>query len=182
MRRAFATGALIVLAALATGVRSDAAGFQLTSPSFTDGGTLSTDYAGPGPCGGKDLSPPLAWSGAPPATKSFAVIVTDLDGRNGLGVVHWVAYGIQPETKALPTGFGSQTSSPFIGGPNNRNLPTFLGLCPPVGDVPHHYVFTVYALDLAPGALPAGLTRDALLAAMGGHALAASVIVGRFGR
>ncbi len=107
-----------------------AAGFVVTSPAFDDGRALSSDYAGPGECGGKGLSPPLAWSGTPNGTKSFAIIVLDLEGRNGMGVVHWVAYGIAPETAGIPVGFGSSVSSGYRGGPNNRRLPTFLGLCP----------------------------------------------------
>lgn len=160
----------------------DAAGFTVSSPAFTDGGALGTDFAGPGECGGKNVSPPLAWSGAPSGTKSYAIIVTDLDGRSGMGVVHWVAYGIAPETTSIPVGFGSTVSPAYRGGPNNRKAPTFLGLCPARGDPAHHYVFIVYALDLAPDVLATGLSREDLLAAMQGHALAASVIIGKFAR
>jgi phosphatidylethanolamine-binding protein (PEBP) family uncharacterized protein len=55
-------------------------------------------------------------------------------------------------------------------------------MCPPVGDVPHHYVLTVIASDLAPGTLPAGLDRNALLAALKGHALGGQSVIGRYGR
>jgi phosphatidylethanolamine-binding protein (PEBP) family uncharacterized protein len=55
-------------------------------------------------------------------------------------------------------------------------------MCAPVGDVPHHYTMTVVATDLEPSALPPGLTRDELLAALKGHALEGQSIVGRYGR
>ena len=54
-------------------------------------------------------------------------------------------------------------------------------MCPPVGDVAHHYIMTVAATDLEPAALPPGLTRDALLAALKGHAFGGQSIVGRYG-
>jgi Raf kinase inhibitor-like YbhB/YbcL family protein len=174
--------ALVLWFVAATSAPSAAAGFVLSSPAFSDGGTLSADYAGLGDCGGKNVSPPLAWSGAPSGTKSYAIIVTDMDGRNGMGVVHWVAYGIAPDTTSIPVGFGSTVSPAYRGGPNNRKLPTFLGLCPSRGDPPHHYAFFAYALDLAPDALAPGLSREELLAAMQGHALAASVLIGTFAR
>jgi Raf kinase inhibitor-like YbhB/YbcL family protein len=177
--RCAALAAALVIAALAA---ANAAAFTVTSPAFTDGGMLGTDFAGPGDCGGKNLSPPLSWSNAPSTTQSFAILAADLDGRAAMGVVHWIAYGIAPTVTSIPAGWGSQASAAFVGGPNNRNLPTWLGLCPGVGDPPHHYVFTVYALDLAPTALAPGLNRDAFLAAIAGHAKAGAVIVGRFGR
>lgn len=167
---------------LAVSLTATANAAMVLTSSFPDGGSISSDAAGSGACGGKDISPPLSWSGAPAATKSFAVLALDLDGRNALGVVHWVAYGIKPATTSLPAGLASAASPTYIGGVNNRNLGTFLGLCPPVGDAPHHYVFAVYALDLAPDALQPGLTRDAFMQAISGHALAASVIVGLYAR
>lgn len=185
MRPRSIAGCAALTAALVVGslAAASAAPFTVTSPAFADGGMLGTDFAGPGECGGKNLSPPLSWANAPAATKSFAVLAADLDGRAGLGVVHWIAYGVAPTTTSIAAGFGSQASPAFVGGPNNRNLTTWLGLCPAVGDPPHHYVLTVYALDLVPAALPPGLNRDAFLAAIaGGHSLAAAVIVGKFGR
>src|SRR3954466_4952041 len=96
-----------IAAAVLIGQAANAAEpFSLTSPAFKDGGTLATKNAGniktnPN-CIGENVSPPLAWSNAPAGTKSFALVMTDPDGRAGLGVVHWVAYGIPAST----TGFG----------------------------------------------------------------------------
>lgn len=161
---------------------ASAAPFVLSSPDFRDGGTLSSDAAGVGECGGKGISPALAWSGAPASTKSIAIVVVDADGRNATGVVHWVAYNIKPTTTSFPAGLASQPSPLYVGGLNNRNQGTFLWLCPPPGDRPHHYIFTAYALDLPPGALPPGLSRDAFFAAISGHVVAGSVLVATYAR
>jgi Raf kinase inhibitor-like YbhB/YbcL family protein len=159
------------------------AAMVLTSPTIgTDDGKLAVENAGPGPCGGKDLSPALSWSGAPAGTASFAITIFDQDGQKGLGVSHWVAYGIAPTVTAIPTGFGSAPSAAYVGGNNTRGFPLYTGACPPVGDAPHHYVITLYALDLAPAALPPGLTRETFYPAIKGHVLSATSFVGTYAR
>jgi Raf kinase inhibitor-like YbhB/YbcL family protein len=97
-----------------------------------------------------------------------------------LGVVHWVMYGIAPSTESLTAGGAAPAGS--VAGTNQTGGTGYHGPCPPVGDVPHHYVAQVFALDLPPDALPAGLTREKLLAAMKDHVLAASSTVLRYGR
>src|SRR5580693_543478 len=84
-----------------------AAGFSVTSSSFKDGGTLAKKYSADDPtrmCGGQNVSPALAWSNAPEKTKSFAIFMFDPDGRTGLGVSHWVAYGIAANVTSLAEG------------------------------------------------------------------------------
>ena len=70
----------------------------------------------------------------------------------------------------------------FTMGPNVAGTPSYRGMCPPAGDRPHHYVMTVIATELAPGSLPAGLGRDALLAALKGRALGGQSVVGLYSR
>ena len=159
------------------------AALTLTSPTIgTDDGKLAADNAGPGPCGGKDLSPALAWSGAPAGTASFAITIFDQDGQKGQGVSHWVVYGIAPTVTSIPTGFGSAPSPAFVGGNNSHGAPLYTGACPPVGDAPHHYLITLYALDLAPAALAPGLAREAFFPAIKGHVLGATSFVGVYAR
>ena len=110
-------------------------------------------------CGGRNISPPLLFSGAPPNARSFAIVAFDPDARAGHGFVHWVAYGIAAAEHELRAGFGSQASAAFTGGVNDAGTALYFGPCPPPGDQPHHYIFTAYALDLAPGRLQPGLTR-----------------------
>ena len=165
-----------------------AATFQISSPAFADGDILPLTFAFDGigidktACGGAAQSPPLAWTGTPDGTKSFAVTAFDPDGFNGLGVAHWVLYGIPATVSALPQGAGTPPSLLYVSGTHEYGARGFRGFCPPKGQSPHHYVLTVYALDLAPDALRPGLTRAELLAALNGHILRASSIVGRFGR
>jgi Raf kinase inhibitor-like YbhB/YbcL family protein len=162
--------------------------FQVFSPAFRDGDFVSALFAANGvaadgsSCGGGGQSPPLAWSGAPDGTKSFALVAFDPEGQFGLGVVHWVVYGIPPEVSALPQGSGSAFSPPYVNGLHQSGQPGYRGFCPPKGQSPHHYLLTVYATDLAPGALAPGLTRAQLLAALDKHVLSATSIVARFGR
>jgi len=151
--------------------------FAVASPGLADGALLPKRHAGAGDCGGENISPALAWSGVPDGTKSFAVVVYDPDGVKGLGSVHFVAYDIEASARGFSEGAGAGPSGGFVGGTNTRGVNFYSGPCPPVGDRPHHYVFSVYALDLPPGTLAPGLTRDAFLQAARGHVLAASSIV-----
>jgi len=160
--------------------------FSLTSSSFKDGTMLATKNAGniktnPN-CIGENVSPPLAWSNVPPGAKSLALIMTDPEGRGGLGVDHWVAYGIAPTLTGFTEGETSQTSSKYVGGKGTAGLGHYLGPCTPPGTGMHHYTFTLIATDLEPDALPAGLTREELFAKLTGHSKGAAGLVGLFGR
>lgn len=155
--------------------------FTLSSPGLADNGPLDSRHAASAQdCGGKNVSLPLAWSNAPSQTKSFAVTIYDPDGARGLGIVHWVLYAIPAATTAL--GEGGPPPAGSIGGINRTGKDGYYGPCPPHGDAPHHYVVQAYALDLAANALPAGLDRDGLIAAMKGHVLATSSMVVRYAR
>jgi Raf kinase inhibitor-like YbhB/YbcL family protein len=159
-----------------------ATGMRVTSSAFADGGQIPAENGGLGDCGGKNVSLPVAWSNLPAKARSVAVLVSDPDGAGGLGVSHWVAYNIPAERGALMAGAAGAAAPGFTMGPNVSGATAYRGMCPPVGDLPHHYTMTVVALDLAPGALPAGLTRDALLAALKGHGLSGQSVVGLYSR
>ena len=132
------------------------------------------------PCPGKNVSPQLAWHNAPAATRSFAILMYDIDGQYGAGVSHWVAYNIAPTTTELKEGDGTQGTG-FTGGAGTRGNSNYIGPCPPQGDGPHHYLITLMATDLEP-TLAAGLTRDQFLAAAKGHLLTSATIGGLFAR
>jgi Raf kinase inhibitor-like YbhB/YbcL family protein len=177
--------AVATLGAIATGGKAASAPFMVTSSSFADGGTLSKKNAADDPmrmCGGQNVSPALAWSNAPAKTKSYAIFMFDPDGRLGEGVSHWVAYGIPANVTSFAEGEIAKESKKFIGGKGTRDNALYIGPCPPVGDTPHHYVFTVVASDLEPGALKPGMTREQLYAALSGHAVVGASIVGKFAR
>ena len=109
--------------------------FSITSSSFKDGTMLATKNAGniktnPN-CIGENISPPLSWSNVPAGTKSFALLMFDPEGRGGLGVSHWVAYGIPASTTAFAEGAVSQLSDKYIGGKGTAGLGHYLGPCTP---------------------------------------------------
>ena len=162
--------------------------FTVTSSAYKDGDVWPAKFAGADPsrtnpaCPGQNVSPPLAWSNAPAATKSFAIVMYDPDGGNGTGAIHWVAYGIPPTKTSLAEGEASASPKDWIGGKNSIGTDHYFGPCGPSGHALHHYVITVIATPLEPDALKPGLTRDELLAALRGKSLAPASIVGRYTR
>jgi len=168
----------------ATG-NAESAAFSLTSSSFTDGGMLTSKYAADDPmrmCGGQNVSPALAWSTAPAKTRSFVIFLQDPDGLLGQGVSHWVGYGIPANVTSLAEGELTHGSNRFVGGKGTRDNALYIGPCPPAGEAPHHYIFTIIATDLEPQALKQGMTRDEVYAAIKGHTLGGTSIVGRYAR
>ena len=184
------TFVLAVAAALPAGVTAAHAAdvFTLTSPAFKDGDVWPSKFAGADPsrtnppCPGENVSPALAWSNAPSATRSFAIVMFDPDGGAGLGAVHWVAYDIPVAKTSLAEGEASVSPKEWVGGKNSVGTDHYFGPCGPAGHALHHYVITAIATDLAPGTLKPGLGRDELLAQLRGHALAPASIVGRYTR
>ena len=159
--------------------------FTLSSPALTDGGTLAQKYGGnlktnPN-CVGDNISLPLAWSNPPEGTKSFAMVVVDPQGRAGLGVDHWIAYGIPASSTGFAEGETSAPSNMFVGGKGTAGSTVYFGPCPPAG-APHHYNFTLIATDLDPTELPPGLTREELLGKLAGHTKNATGIVGLYAK
>jgi Raf kinase inhibitor-like YbhB/YbcL family protein len=181
-----------VMAGLAFGAWAGAAdaqtpppAFTVTSPKHQDGAVLDKRFGGPTSpqmnCGGENVSLPLAWTNVPANTKSFAIVVYDFEGARGPGVVHWIAYGIAPDAKGFDEGDGSTESSKFVGGTNARQQPVYFGPCAPAGD-PHHYIYSVYALDVPKEELAAGLTRDQFLDKVKGRVLGLNSIIAKYNR
>lgn len=157
-------------------VRSDAV--TVSVPGHPEMSFLGKkNEANTGSCNGGNISPPVQWSHWPAATKSFAVMMSDPDGGRGRGSTHWIAYNIPPSMTLLPEGAGSSATSAFSHGKNQAGQEQYRGPCPGAGDQPHHYIIGVYALDLAPGALPAGLDREKFIAAVAEHSLSYASVV-----
>jgi Raf kinase inhibitor-like YbhB/YbcL family protein len=164
--------------------------FTLTSSAFADGAVIPKKYAGfhparKPPCGGENVSPPLSWTNAPAATKSFAIVMFDADGGRGTGSVHWVAYGMPAARTGLKEGEGSKPPTEWTGDRNTVSWNYYFGPCGPAGDSPHHYIITLIATSLTPGELKPGLTRDEFLGTLRkqrGRALAPASIVGKYVR
>jgi Raf kinase inhibitor-like YbhB/YbcL family protein len=161
--------------------------FTLTSPDFADNAIMSTSAGGTGKstrgpwdCGGQNISPALSWSHAPAGTKSFAVTMDDPDAASGIGSNHWIAYDIPATITALPRDAGNGKSSMLVGGSNGRNLTTYFGPCAEPGAKPHHFLWMVYALDISPGTLKPGLSREEFIRQIKGHNLAEASLSSRY--
>lgn len=124
---------------------------ELKSADFRDGDYLGMDHVmsaahGFG-CEGGSQSPELSWSGAPEGTHSFAVTCYDPDAPTGSGFWHWVVANIPTSVTQLPRGAGASgmpTGSVTVR--NDAGTRDYAGPCPPKGDHPHRYIFTVYAV------------------------------------
>ncbi|MGH7615681.1 MAG: YbhB/YbcL family Raf kinase inhibitor-like protein [Gemmatimonadaceae bacterium] len=155
---------------------------KVTSSSITDGATIGMDFVFTG-CGGKNESPQLSWTGAPAGTKSFAITCFDPDAPTGAGYWHWLAFDIPASVGALAAGAGTDKSPP--GGKSATSdfgMASYGGPCPPKGDAPHRYIFTVYALDVPSLANANEKTSGATLVFhLRGHVLAVGTLTGTFG-
>jgi len=130
-----------------------AAGFHLSSPVLKDKAKIATEQVFNGfGCTGGNVSPELDWQNAPKDTKSFAVTVYDPDAPTGSGWWHWVIFNIPPSVNKLPANAGKSDSGLAPQGSvqsmTDFGQPGYGGPCPPAGDKPHHYIFTVYALKV----------------------------------
>jgi len=141
--------------ALATGLALSASAAQalsLTSPDIKPGAKIADEQVfNSFGCTGKNVSPALAWSGAPKGAKSFALMVYDPDAPTGSGFWHWVMFNIPADVTSLPKGAGDPKSDAAPKGAvqsrTDFGSPGYGGPCPPKGDKPHRYQFTIYALD-----------------------------------
>jgi Raf kinase inhibitor-like YbhB/YbcL family protein len=129
---------------------------KVTSSSFKDGDYLPADHIlsadyGFG-CAGGNRSPHLRWEGAPDGTRSFAVLCFDPDAPTGSGFWHWVMVNIPPAVTELQLDAGNPSNANVPAGAlqvrTDFGKPGYGGPCPPQGDHPHRYLFTVHAVSL----------------------------------
>jgi Raf kinase inhibitor-like YbhB/YbcL family protein len=130
-----------------------AADFQLTSPVVKNKGTVGMEQVFNGfGCTGGNVSPALSWKNAPKETKSFAVTVYDPDAPTGSGWWHWLIFNIPPSVTGLAanagTPDGERAPKGAIQSMTDFGQRGYGGPCPPVGNKPHRYIFTVYALKV----------------------------------
>ena len=162
--------------------------FSVSSNSFKDGDYLSKDFIlsadfGFG-CAGGNTSPHLTWTGAPEGTKSFAVTCYDPDAPTGSGFWHWLVVNIPADVTELAAGAGSAGGALPKGALMTRTdfgKPGYGGPCPPEGDHPHRYLFTVFAVG---DKLDVGADTSAAVVGFNLHfkTLAKAAVMGLFKR
>ena len=164
--------------------------FKLTSQSFKDGDYLANSHIlskefGFG-CAGGNQSPQLSWSGAPSGTKSFALTCFDPDAPTGSGFWHWLIVNIPAGTTELALDAGNTNAPKLPGGAlqtrTDVGKPGYIGPCPPEGDHPHRYIFTLFAVSQE--TLPVAADTSAAIVGFNLHfnTLAKATLMGLFKR
>ena len=160
--------------------------FTLTSTDFTEGDTLAnTQVFNEFGCKGGNVSPALAWSGAPAGTQSFALLMHDPDAPTGSGWWHWVVYNIPAATGSLPAGAGDAKKGLMpkgaVQGRSDYGSVGYGGPCPPPGK-PHHYNFRLYALKVPKLEVPEGASAALIAFNVRAQALGEAQLTGMYGR
>lgn len=159
-----------------------AQGFSLNSRVLNAGGRMPIRdvYT---QCGGGNVSPELMWHNPPAGTRSYAVTMFDPDAKGGFW--HWIALNISIGAHGLNAGAGTPHGGNAPGDivqlRNDFGNTGYSGPCPPAG-APHHYVITVYALDVPRLGMFALVDRKAALAAIRQHTLAKAALTVTWGR
>ena len=157
----------------------------LTSTAWPDGGAIPAKYTQ----AGDDMSPPLAWSGAPEGVVSYVLIVHDTDAPIGNGtddLLHWMLWNIPATVTALHEHAPAMSQLPDGTRQISATGPYYRGPGALAAGPTHHYVFELFALDAtldvpAVGAQPPA-ARAAVVAAMAGHIRGKAVYAGLFKR
>jgi len=140
---------------------------KLSSTAFADGAAIPQESS----CDGAGTPPPLAWTGVPANARELMLVVEDPDAPGGT-FVHWTAFGIPARATSVP--------ADVAGGKNSAGKDGWTPPCPP-GGKPHHYVFTLYALNKASGLKP-GASAGQVRAALSDGALARGRLTGTYKR
>ena len=152
---------------------------SLTSSTFAHKGAIPALHT----CQGKDVSPPLQWSGVPVQAKSLVLIMDDPDAPDPahpkMTWVHWVVYDIPPQVNQIEAGVKAVANLTHGGthGITDFKRMGYGGPCPPIGE--HRYFFKLYALDTMLN-LPPGKTKIEVEKAMAGHAIAHTELIGTY--
>ena len=150
---------------------------ELKSPSFQEGAKIPRKYT----CEGWDFSPPLEWNDVSDKAQSLALLMDDPDAPSGV-FTHWILFNLPPNSRELLEGVSPVPRLPSgtLQGKNDFGKFGYGGPCPPPGS-PHHYRFTLYALDQQLE-IEAGASKKQLLKAIDGHILIQSRLTGTYQR
>ena len=178
---------ILLIAILVIPAFSEEGKFTLTSPDIPKKANMKDAqvFSGFG-CSGQNISPALAWKNFPPETKSFALMVHDPDAPTGSGWWHWVVYNIPATVSSLPPDAGKVDGSQLPQGAVQSNTDFgsqgYGGPCPPVGDKPHRYVFTIFALKVEKLQLPPNASGAMVGFVVRQNAIGKASLTGYYGR
>jgi len=164
-----------------------AGAFTLSSPTIAPDSFLGEEqvYNGFG-CSGKNQSPALEWAASPEGTKSFAITVYDPDAPTGSGWWHWVVYNIPANVTEIKAGAGDPAGKLLppgaVQGRTDYGTHAFGGACPPQGDTPHRYIFTIYALKIEKIDVPSDASPALIGFMINSNALAKASFTAKYGR
>lgn len=166
-------GSLVLTAAtvgIAVAAPKTPVGLDVASTAFTPNSDIPMEYT----CEGANISPPISWSTPPATTKSLMLVVHDPDTPGG-AFIHWMVEGIPASTTSLPAGASLPNGAMAM--KNGKGEASYTGPCPTSGR--HHYVFTVYALDVAPGE-KLSVSKADVMSQIASHVLARGQLIGLY--
>jgi Raf kinase inhibitor-like YbhB/YbcL family protein len=177
-------GVVLAAALCLQSITVSAASFTLSAPDFRDGSTIPMVHVfNQEGCTGGNQSPALSWSGEPAGTQSFAVTVYDRDAPSPSGWWHWTVFNIPPTVHALPeNAAASRLPAGAAQGRTDFGTLGYAGPCPPMGDPPHRYVVTIYAVRVPHLSLDAQSSGAMVGSVLHANTLAFAQTMGRFGR
>jgi Raf kinase inhibitor-like YbhB/YbcL family protein len=188
MTRTLIAAATLALAAAGAAHADHSPGhMQLASPDIKAGGMMDKKFeANVFGCSGENKSPALKWSGAPKDAKSFAVTAYDPDAPTGSGWWHWSVINIPANVTELKPDAGNVSGANLPPGAKqvriDYGVAAWGGACPPPGDKPHRYVFTVYALKTDKLDIPADATAALAGFMINGNTIAKGTFTAKYGR
>ncbi len=165
--------------------KAASAHLKLTTPDLVSKGRIAISHVFNGMgCNGQNTSPALEWANPPAGTKSFAVTMYDPDAPTGSGWWHWVMYNIPAGTTGLVAGAGNGRNAPrgSAEGRTDFGSKGYGGPCPPVGDKPHHYHITVFALKVDKLDVPGDATAAYVGFNLNANKLATARVTALYGR
>ncbi len=178
----------IALALVGSVCSADGARFQLGSTDIKANGVIANKFVFQGfGCKGDNVSPALSWSGAPPGTQGFALLVHDPDAPSGgAGWWHWVVYDIPASATSIAQGAGTADGAGLpqgaMQGVTDFGARGWGGPCPPEGGGKHHYHFTLHALKVAKLEIPPGATAALIGYMVNANSLGKASFTGLYGR
>ncbi len=161
--------------------------FRISSTAFQPNGTIQAEQVFDGwGCTGRNVSPELQWTGAPAGTKSFALTVYDPDAPTGSGFWHWQIFNLPASVTKLVAGAGDPARglapAGSVHGRNDYGAVGYGGPCPPPGDKPHRYIFTVFALKVPRLDLDASASAAVIGFNLNANVLAKASVTAYYGR